>query len=145
MQYIDLKLNTANFYMQVKQKICTYLFIDPIHFRWKREGNIISQVQICKPDIYRGSPLSKIIKKMVWHNLLSGLLFWCGLITNIVHAVLLYTVVFIPIDFFHCGLFPLRSFSRQIAAAVLTHFYQSMFCFVKSRQDPGCDDLTCYY
>ena len=43
--YTDLKLNTANFYMQVKQKICTYLFlIDPICFRWKREGNIISRV-----------------------------------------------------------------------------------------------------
>ena len=46
--YTDLKLNTANFYMQGKQKTCRYLFlnefIDPIRFRWKREGNIISRV-----------------------------------------------------------------------------------------------------
>ena len=48
MQYVDLKLNTSNFYMQGKQKTCRYLFlnefIDPIRFRWKREGNIISRV-----------------------------------------------------------------------------------------------------
>ena len=58
--------------------------------------------------IYRGSPLSKIIKKMVWHNLLSchthkwsSFLLWsyyqfwsCGL-----------TVVFILIDFFYCVFF----------------------------------------
>ena len=28
MQYIDLKLNTANFYMKGKQKICMYLFLN---------------------------------------------------------------------------------------------------------------------
>ena len=28
MQYVDLKLNTANFYMKGKQKICMYLFLN---------------------------------------------------------------------------------------------------------------------
>ena len=28
MQYVDLKLNTSNFYMQGKQKICMYLFLN---------------------------------------------------------------------------------------------------------------------
>ena len=48
MKYVDLKLNTANFYMQGQQKICMYLFLDDYLLNQfildGREGNIILQV-----------------------------------------------------------------------------------------------------